>query len=120
MIYYKKTNKLQSALWPPGVDGTETLHRFETLARAYGYAEECVTGDSADAAQRPPLQWDVDARALTRAPQAVKQTTALRGTKAGIERGLAGEGGACSLFEECPAEPPPRDCLRAAVLFRTP
>ena len=26
----------------------------------------------------------------------------------------------CSLFAECPAEPPLLDCLRAAVLFRTP
>ena len=112
---------LGRALWPPGVDGAETLRRYETLARAYGYTEECVTGDSAgDTAQQQPLQWDVDARALTRVPQAVKRFDATRGTKAGIERCLAGEDGACSLFDECPAEPPPRDCLRAAVLFRTP
>ncbi|KAJ8609627.1 hypothetical protein CTAYLR_006301 [Chrysophaeum taylorii] len=109
---------LREARFAPGVDGPETIDEYLKMARRYGYAGECVVGNDKDERR---LYWCSRKHEVQTDPPRVETLTEDSQTKGGIERCMTTKTEDCSLVEtRCPTSPPPRDCLRARVLFRTP
>lgn len=103
---------VREATFGENVDGRATIETFVDMGRRYGYDAPCVEGDNNEA-----LFWSSRKQQIVATPPVIEDLPVV--TKAGIEQCIAGA--SCSVLEaRCPEVPAARDCLRAAVPFRTP
>lgn len=102
---------LTKAVWPPHIDGDATSQRLQAFCAKHGFDGACA-GNGA----HKEVHWDLDDDHLKEGALPPSRM-APAPTKLNVEACLLSD--SCSPFATCPPTAA-RDCLRAAVPFRTP
>lgn len=105
------------------IDADATVDAFIAMGTRYGYGRSCVRGDESDDAKR--LWWSSKRDQVVAQPPVVEPAPEAYMSKTGIEQCLVtsddDESSCSSVDSPCPTSAKAsRDCLRAAVPFRTP